>query len=624
MSAAAAQRAGDPLPLSVALVGSVDHGKSTLLGRLLHDTGAIAPERMAQLRDAWAKRGVALEWSFLLDGPQPERDQSVTIDMTQARVRFGDRDFVFIDAPGHVEFLRNVITGAGAAEAAVLLVDATRGDRDQTLRDGALLRLLGVEHVVVVVNKIDRCADAEAAWRTCVAALQPQLERLDVRPRAFIPVAARDGVNVLARSADTPWYDGPALMEALAAIECRAPMPDAPLRLPVQDVYRVGDACHVVGRIASGVLREGDVLLVSPGGREARVRSLGPRPHAVAGDNVAVVFETDVFAARGDMLSHTSDPPKLTRVFDAQVFWLPHAPLEPGRILRARLASRDLEVCVQSIAWSLALGSGERSQSAAIERFCIGGATLRTPAPVAVDDHAQLARTGRFMLIDGGEVVGIGIVDASNYPDLRKHAPGRRDDLREALHEVDDATRALRFGHPGAVIWMTGLSGAGKSTLAMGLERQLLQSGYAAYVLDGDNLRHGLNVDLGFDPDDRRENVRRAGEVAALFADAGLICIVALISPYRDDRERARTAAGVHRFFEVFVDAPLEVCEARDPKGLYRRAREHRIAAFTGVDAPYERPTGADFIARTALQAPGETLRELAQFVRARLPVRRA
>lgn len=615
--------APDQVPLSVALVGSVDHGKSTLLGRLLFDTGAVPPERMAQLRDASARRGVPLEWSFLLDSLQAERDQAVTIDVTQARVRCGDRTFLFIDAPGDVEFLRNMITGAGSAEAAVLLVDATQGGREQTLRHGALLRLLGVEHVIAAVNKIDQCADPHAAWRTCVAALQPQLAKLGVAPRAYVPVAARDGINVVARSGQTPWYDGPALMEALCAVERGVAPEGAPLRLAVQDVYRVGDVRHVVGRIESGVLHAGDALLVSPGGREARVQAMVPAQRAAAGDNVALSFGTDVFAVRGDVLSHAHDAPKLTRVFDAQVFWLPHTPLASGRILRARLATREFEVCVQSIAWSLAVSSGERTASDVIERFCIGGATLRTPAPVAVDDHAQLARTGRFVLVDGGEVVGIGIVDASSYPDLRKHAPGRRDDMREALHQVDDTARARRFGHPGAVIWMTGLSGAGKSTLAMGLERELVQSGYAAYVLDGDNLRHGLNADLGFDPDDRRENVRRAGEVAALFADAGLICIVALISPYRDDRERARAAAGVQRFFEIFVDAPLEVCEARDPKGLYRRARARRISAFTGIDAPYERPAEPDFVARTALQAPGETLRDLTGFVRARLPLRR-
>jgi bifunctional enzyme CysN/CysC len=606
--------------LRVALVGSVDHGKSTLLGRLLFETGAVPAARVEQLRESSARRGVALEWSFLLDSLQAERDQAVTIDITQARVRFGERDYLFTDAPGHVEFLRNMITGAAAAEAAVLLVDALQGGRDQTLRHGALLRLLGVRDVIVVVNKIDLCDDPEAAWRACVEALGPRFASLGVTPLTYVPVAAREGVNLLARSTSTPWYPGPALMPALAAIAARPAARAAPLRIPVQDVYRHDNVRWVAGRVASGTVRPGDTLLVSPSGAQATIREMVPPAPATAGTNVALALDDDVFTARGDMLSHRTAAPRLTRVFDAEVFWLDEVPVRAGRTLHARIATRDVEIGVQAVSWSLALDGGERVAGTTIPRFCIGGCTFRTQAPLALDDHTDLPVTGRFVLLERGEVVGIGIADASGYPDLRAMQPAHADVIRFAPHSVSEPERSARFGHGGAVVWMTGLPGAGKSTLAMALEGALVEAGYAAYVLDGDNLRHGLNADLGFGPDARRENVRRAGEVAALFADAGLVCIVALISPYRDDRERARAAAGTHPFFEIFVDAPLAVCEARDPKGLYRKARAHQITGFTGIDAPYERPHAPDLVIDTSAADAEESEAALWGFVCARVP----
>jgi bifunctional enzyme CysN/CysC len=474
----------------------------------------------------------------------------------------------------------------------------------------------------VAVNKIDLCADPAPAYGGCVDALRRQLASLGVASRAYVPVAARDGVNLLTRSEATPWYDGPALLEALAAIVPRVVDRRGPLRIPVQDVYRFDGTRWVAGRVESGTVQKGDALLLSTSGATARVQDMVPAGPVEAGGNVALALDDDVFTARGDVLSHRDGAPRLTRVFDAEMFWLQDAPLQAGRVLRARIATREVEVGVQAIGWSLALEEGRRIPGDSIGRFCIGGATFRAHSPVALDQNAEVPALSRFVLLDRGEVVGIGLADATPYPDLRQHASAHGDVIRMSPHDLGDRERVARYGHGGAVVWMTGLSGAGKSTLAMALEHDLVRAGYAAYVLDGDNLRHGLNADLGFGPDDRRENVRRAGEVAALFADAGLVCIVALISPYRDDRDRARAAAAPHPFFEVFVDAPLAVCESRDPKGLYKRARAHQISDFTGVDAPYERPPAPEFVVDTSGPAAGDSARALLAFVRERVPLR--
>ena len=328
-----------------------------------------------------------------------------------------------------------------------------------------------------------------------------------------------------------------------------------------------------------------------------------------------------MYAERGTWLSHRGDAPKLTRVFDAEIFWLASAPLRAGANLRLRLATSEAEYRVQAVRWCLADDGMTRSAADAIGRFAIGGITLRSERPLPVDDFHAIPETGRFVLVDGAEAIAIGVADTTGYPDLRHHAPQADSNVGFARHAMSDPERKARYGHGGAVIWLTGLSGAGKSTLAMDLERRLFALGCAAYVLDGDNLRHGLNADLGFGPDDRRENVRRAGEVAALFADAGLICVVALISPYRDDRDRARAAAVPHPFLEVFVDAPLPVCEARDPKGLYRKARTGAIAGFTGVDAPYERPEAADLVVASGELDVAQCERTMFNFVRARLGI---
>ena len=429
------------------------------------------------------------------------------------------------------------------------------------------------------------------------------LDRIGLIPRVVVPVSARDGANLLARGAMGAWYDGPTLVAALEALPHVTAAQTLPLRLPVQDIYRFDAERVIAGRIESGRLAAGDELLFSPSGQWATVSRLvawiGDEPtSATAGDNMSFVLDRPLVVERGDLASHRARAPKLTAVFDAEIFWLSPKPLVAGVALAMQFALRTVSVRVQAIRHRVDAVTLEPQLATRIEANEIARVTIRANEIVAVDDFAELPATGRFVLRDGYATVGGGVIDATGYPDQRV-VPAPPRDLSSTTHDIAGRERAQRFGHAGAVVWLTGLSGAGKSTLAMLLERRLFDAGYAPFVLDGDNVRRGLNVNLGFSPEDRQENIRRVGEVAALFAEAGLVCITAFISPYRDDRRRARAAVESAHFLEIYVKADLAACEARDPKGLYRKAREGKLKDFTGIDSPYEEPAAAELVVDT-------------------------
>jgi bifunctional enzyme CysN/CysC len=590
-------------PLQLVVVGHVDHGKSTLIGRLLHELGALPTGKAAELRAVSERRGVAIEWSFALDAFQAERDQAVTIDTTRVWLRLPERDIVVIDAPGHREFLANMVSGAAEADAALLVVDAAEGMQEQTRRHAYLLRLLGIERIAVVINKLDLVGFSEARFRELESAARHFLAELGLTPRLALPISARNGDNLAAASANMPWHQGPTLIEALQAFEARPSREEQPLRLPIQDVYRQDDKRILVGRIESGRLDVGDTLLFSPSNKLARIKSLeawnAPAPaHAVAGQSVGLILDRPLFVERGEIASHTTDAPRLTNVLHATLFWLGSSPLAAGQQLRLELATTDAPVAVESVERvidtdSLAPGSPDR-----VQRDQAAEVVLRSRALLALDEHARLPRTGRFVLRANGETVAGGLASLRDHPDQRQAVGLKSENLTPVDHKVTRASRAERFGHRGGVLWLTGLSGAGKSTLAMAVEQHLFRRGYAVYVLDGDNVRSGLNANLGFSPEDRVENIRRVGEVAALFADAGFLCITAFISPYRTDRQRARQAGG-EAFHEIYIHADLATCERRDPKGLYRRARAGEIAEFTGVSAPYEPPEHPELMVDT-------------------------
>lgn len=581
--------------MPIVIVGHVDHGKSTLIGRLLHDTGSLPEDRVAQVRAISAKRGLDIEWSFLLDALQLERDQGITVDTTQVWFRTPRRRYAIIDAPGHKEFLRNMLSGAANAEGAVLVVDAGAGVGEQTRRHAQILELIGLRQLAVVVNKMDLAGYDSDRFAALSAEIRGALAGIGIAPTAIIPASARHGDNIAAASTRMAWYEGPTLIDALDAFRPRPSLVDQPLRLPVQDIYRQGDRRVVVGRIESGRLRVGDALRFAPQGTIARVAGIEtwnrpePKLAAAAGESVALTLDDEIFVERGHIASTPDWSPTETSGIAVRVIWLDRENLAVGRRLTLRLATARYEVAIETIEGAFDSDSGLSPPGDAVERNGVAVVHLRSSRRIAVDRFADNPRTGRGVLLDGHRVVGGCVVE-------------------RALAETH-ASPAKR----GGVLWLTGLSGAGKSTLAKGLQQRLAARGRQVYVLDGDVLRQGLNSDLGFGPDDRAENVRRTAEIARLLADAGLIVIAALISPAAADRRRAREIVG-EGFREIYVRADVAACRARDPKGLYARAASGEIAQFTGISAPYEPPQAPDLIVDTATSELEKALDQLTRF----------
>jgi len=583
--------------LKIVIVGHVDHGKSTFVGRLLHDTGSLPEGKFEQLQAVAARRGVPFEWANLMDALQAERDQNITIDTAQIWFRSNKRQYVIIDAPGHKEFLKNMITGAANAEAALLLIDAHEGVQEQSRRHGYLLNLLGIRQIAVLVNKMDLEDYAEARFRQIEGEFRAFLKTVGVEPECFIPMSAKDGDNIASRSTKMPWWKGLTVLEALDKFRLAEPPTLQPLRLPIQDIYRFDARRILAGRIESGALKVGDCLLFTPGNKTSAVKTIErwnapPAQRAEAGESIGITLTEQIYVQRGEVAALESDAPYELSRFKARVFWLGRAPFIMGKAYKLKLATQEVECAIDSLERvidSSTLETISRAE-AFVGRNEVAELTLRTKRPVAFDVHSEIIATGRFVIVDGFEVAGGGIVAADNYPKRTSDSLQKSHNIYWSRGKVTAGQRAARNGHGGRVVWMTGLSASGKSTIATELERELFRLGRHVYVLDGDNMRHGLCSDLGFSPQDRKENIRRIGETAKLFAEAGIICITAFISPYRSDRDLVRQITEPGMFVEVYVNAPLEVCEQRDPKGLYAKARAHQIKEFTGISAPYEPP----------------------------------
>ncbi len=621
----AAQRQQHRDLLKIVIVGHVDHGKSTLVGRIFHDTGSLPEGKYESIKAMCERRGMPFEWAFLMDALQAERDQGITIDTSQIWFKSQKRDYVIIDAPGHKEFLKNMITGAAASDAALLVIDAAEGVQEQSRRHGYLLHLLGVRQIAVVCNKMDLVDFDQRKFRAIEREYTQYLASIGVTPTFVIPASGREGDNVLNRSTRMAWYDGPTVLDALDRFQPSGSSVDLPLRLPIQDVYKFDDRRILAGKIESGVLRVGDTLMFSPSNKTAKVKSIEawsatPPMEAKAGQSVGITLDDQLFVERGEMASHVDDAPIETDVFRAQVFWLGKDPLVVGKAYRAKLATADFPVTVQSIERVINTTDLSRRDAAEVGRNEVAEIVIRSRRMLALDEFRDNPRTGRFVLVEGYDICGGGIISIEGYADQRGMETVKSTNLVKVVHKVDNGTRALRNGHKGGVLWFTGLSGAGKSTLALELERQLFAKGYQVYVLDGDNVRSGLNANLGFSPEDRAENIRRVGEVAGLFADAGMIVISSFISPYRSDRDRARKAAG-ETFHEIFVKADLATCESRDPKGLYKKARAGTIADFTGVSAPYEAPEAPQLVIDTAAAPVEACVQQMMDYVKAKIAI---
>lgn len=607
-------------PFRVAVVGHVDHGKSTLIGRLLHDTGSLPAGKADMIQNMSRRRGMPVEWSFVLDSLQAERDQGITIDTTQIWLQTAYRRYVIIDAPGHREFIKNMVSGAASSDAALLVVDAAEGMQDQTRRHGYLLRLLDVRQVAVIINKMDLVDMAKSRFESIREECLRYLTELGIVPRFFIPTVARSGANLVQRSNEMRWYDGPTLIETLDRFTIDIDHSLRPLRLPIQDIYKFDERRILVGRLESGQLRVGDTLLFSPSNKRAQVRSIEswhvstPPTAASAGESIGITLDQQIFVERGEVASHVSDPPFESKVFHAKLFWFSDKPLRAGDRFKLRLNTLETTAAIQSVTKVIDAATLAALASDTVQKHNIAEVTLRSRRLLPLDGFAENYRTGRFVLLSDYDIVGGGIIMLDDLPNQRGGLDVRATNISPVEHRVTNEQRARTAGHKSGVLWFTGLSGSGKSTLALLLEQELFSKGYQVYVLDGDNIRGGLNTNLGFTPEDRAENIRRVSEVAALFADAGFLVITAFISPYRNDRERARQATETN-FHEVYLDANLETCERRDPKGLYKRARRGEIPHFTGVSAPYEAPLKPNLILDTGSQSIQASLEQLVDYV---------
>ncbi len=558
--------------------GSVDDGKSTLIGRLLHDCQALPADKLEGLTD----------FSLLADGLEAEREQGITIDVAYLYFQRGERRFILADTPGHEQYTRNMATGASRAELAIVLVDATKGVLTQTRRHATIARLLGIRSFLLAVNKLDLVGFDQVRFETIVddfAAFARSVD-IDAAEVTAIPVSALEGDNVAVPSARMPWYEGPALLPFLEAVEPARGPTVASLRLPVQQVIRDGGARFYGGMIATGSVRRGDEIAIAPAGTRAMVARIatidGDLAEAKAGQSVALSFSTEVDCSRGDTIV-AGDPPQLADQFEATLIWMADEALLPGRQYLLKLGTQTVPATVQEPKYKLGIDTMEQLAARTLALNEIGDAVVHTARPIVFEPYEQSRALGGFILIDR-------VTAATVAAGLVRFALRRAENIHEQALDLTPERRAALKGQKPKLLWFTGLSGAGKSTIANLVEQKLHARGRHTFLLDGDNVRLGLNRDLGFTAADRVENIRRAGEAAKLMMDAGLIVLTAFISPFRAERAMVRELVPDGDFIEIFIDTPLAEAERRDVKGLYKKARDGKLVNFTGVDSPYEAP----------------------------------
>jgi bifunctional enzyme CysN/CysC len=596
--------------------GSVDDGKSTLIGRLLYDAGAIPSDQLAAL----PYLDGAPDLSFLVDGLAAEREQGITIDVAYRFFDIGERRFILADTPGHEQYTRNMVTAASTADLAIVLVDARKGVLTQTRRHSRLLALLGVRRVVLAVNKMDLVEGAQDRFDAIVAdyrAFADQIGLTDITP---VPTCARTGENVSTPGTLTPWYSGPGLMAHLQTVT----LPKAtsgPLRMTVQGVSRPNaDFRGVSGRIVSGQARPGDPVRILPSGVSAAIDRIvtldGDLDEARTGQSVTLILTPDVDVSRGDLIAAAGDPPEVADQFEAHLVWMSDRPLLPGRSYWLKLGATTVPARISDLRHKVNVDTGERLAAPTLGLNDIGLCTLALDAPIGFEPYAANRDLGGFILIDRmtNETAGAGMIRFA----LRRSA-----NVRPQALTVSRTDRAGLKRQAPLVLWFTGLSGAGKSTIANRVEQRLFSEGLHSVLLDGDNVRHGLNRDLGFTDADRVENVRRVAEVARLMTDAGLIVLVSFISPFREERQMARELMEPGEFVEIFVDVPLAVAEARDVKGLYAKARAGQLSHFTGIDSPYEAPAAPELRIDADACSADEAAERIMAFVHAAQTARR-
>ncbi len=599
--------------------GSVDDGKSTLIGRLLHDTRQVFDDQLSAVANdsrRWGTTGEVPDLALLVDGLQAEREQGITIDVAYRYFSTPRRKFIVADCPGHEQYTRNMATGASTADAAVVLVDAEKGVRVQTRRHTHIVALLGVQNIVVAVNKMDRIGYDKAKFESIAAEVVTYARKLGVKNIEVIPVAALVGVNVVSRGTqETPWYTGRTLLEALEGIDVERTDLLKEMRFPIQLVSRPdANFRGYAGTIASGEIAVGDSVLALPSRKSSKVREIttadGPLEKAGTHQAVTVVLEDEIDLSRGDVLVHPDHRPTLARTFDANIIWMGEAPLLPGKRYEFKIGSRYVKGLIDSIQHRIDVNDLTTRSAEALDLNGLARVRIALEEPVAIDDYKLSRATGSFIVVD---LLHFGTVGAGMV--IAPPQTTRSTDVVWQPTKVSASIRANQKNQRPAVIWFTGLSGSGKSTISNALEQALVQRGHHSYLLDGDNVRHGLNKDLGFSDADRNENIRRIGEVASLFVDAGLLVITAFISPFRADRNKIRERIGDAQFIEVYLSTPLEDCERRDPKGLYKKARAGEIREFTGIDSPYEPPIAPQITVDTSKQDIGTTVDQILRYL---------
>lgn len=572
--------------------GSVDDGKSTLIGRLLYESHQVRDDQLSSLKDdsrKWGTQGDAIDFALLVDGLTAEREQGITIDVAYRYFSTPQRKFIVADTPGHEQYTRNMVTGASTADLAVILVDARKGVLAQTRRHSYLVSLMGLRSVVLAVNKMDLIDYSQSRFDRIVTEYQEFAQRIGLISVSAIPVSALHGDNIVTHSAQMRWYRGPTLFSYLETVEIdRRSQLDRPLRLPVQWVNRPSaDFRGYSGLITSGCVRVGDAIRVQPSGHQSRVARIvtadGDLEEANVGQSITITLADEIDVTRGDVISAANDAAEISDQFETTLVWLGDEPMLAGRSYLLKMGTRTVGAVFATPKHKLNVNTLEMLAARQLELNEIGTCNVALDQPVPFEPYEVDRAMGGFIVIDrlSQATVGAGMI---------RFALRRSRNIHRQAVSVDKAARAALMRQRPVLVWFTGLSGSGKSTIANALERKLLARGRHTYLLDGDNVRHGLNRDLGFTAADRVENIRRIAEVGKLMVDAGLIVLAAFISPYRAERDMARQLMGEGEFLEVHVDTPLEIAESRDVKGLYRKARRGELVNFTGIDAPYEAP----------------------------------